>query len=107
MLDDILHFAACTLVDDGRVSVWMPTANDELGDLAVPKHEALELMSSCLQEFNKCECGSSTLLNCSFSFLFFRFLSAFPLSLLSFVPASLWLLFRHRLVVISRIGLGG
>ena len=29
MLDDILFFAAETLVDDGRLAFWMPTANDE------------------------------------------------------------------------------
>ena len=28
MLDDILVFAAETLVDNGRLSFWMPTAND-------------------------------------------------------------------------------
>lgn len=53
MLGDILDFAARMLVDNGRVSLWMPTANDAEEDLAVPAHRALELMSVCVQEFNK------------------------------------------------------
>ena len=54
MLGDILHFAAVFLVDDGRVSIWMPTANDEEVELGIPQHEALELVSSAIQVFNKC-----------------------------------------------------
>lgn len=61
MLSDILHFAAVFLVDDGRVSIWMPTANDEEVELGVPQHEALELVSSAIQVFNKC-----TVESCSF-----------------------------------------
>lgn len=53
MLGDILGFAARTLVDDGRVSLWMPTANDAEEDLAIPGHRRLELLSVCVQEFNK------------------------------------------------------
>lgn len=53
MLGDILEFAARMLVDDGRVSLWMPTANDAEEDLAIPSHEALELSSVCVQEFSK------------------------------------------------------
>ena len=53
MLGDILAFAARMLVDDGRVSLWMPTANDAEEDMAIPSHEALELSSVCVQEFNK------------------------------------------------------
>ena len=32
----------------------MPTANDEDGALAIPKHEALELLHFCTQKFTKC-----------------------------------------------------
>lgn len=53
MLDDILHFAACMLVDDGRLCMWMPTANDEEVELAIPKHDCLELVSVSVQQFNK------------------------------------------------------
>ncbi len=53
MLGDILMFAARMLVDDGRVSLWMPTANDAEEELAVPEHPALELVSVCVQVFNK------------------------------------------------------
>jgi tRNA (guanine10-N2)-methyltransferase len=53
MLDDILQFAADYLVDDGRISMWMPTANDEEVELDVPMHEELELVSTCIQVFNK------------------------------------------------------
>ncbi|KAA6406919.1 MAG: NAD-dependent histone deacetylase SIR2 [Lasallia pustulata] len=53
MLDDILNFAAISLVDDGRLSLWMPTANDEEVELGVPMHPCLELVSVCVQAFNK------------------------------------------------------
>ena len=54
MLDDILQFAAQTLVDDGRLSFWMPTANGEDQEMAVPTHPYLEIVSVCTQVFNKC-----------------------------------------------------
>ncbi|KAL8342168.1 hypothetical protein RB601_005115 [Gaeumannomyces tritici] len=54
MLDDLLTFAAETLVDDGRLAFWMPTANDELLELAVPTHPCMELVTVCVQTFNKC-----------------------------------------------------
>ncbi|EGS21620.1 uncharacterized protein CTHT_0034840 [Thermochaetoides thermophila DSM 1495] len=53
MLDDILHFAAQTLVDNGRLSFWMPTANDENQEIPVPTHPYLEVVSVCTQTFNK------------------------------------------------------
>lgn len=53
MLDDILHFAAETLVDNGRLSFWMPTANDEDQELDVPSHPCLELVATCVQPFRK------------------------------------------------------
>ena len=55
MLGDILHFAAMRLVDEGRLSIWMPTANDEEVELGIPQHPSLELVSSCVQVFNKCD----------------------------------------------------
>lgn len=63
MLDDILNFAAVSLVDEGRLSLWMPTANDEEVELGIPMHPCLEVVSVCVQAFNKCkyilklECG--------------------------------------------------
>ena len=54
MLDDILQFSAQTLVDGGRLSFWMPTANDENQEIAVPTHPYLEVVSVCTQVFNKC-----------------------------------------------------
>jgi tRNA (guanine10-N2)-methyltransferase len=53
ILDDILAFAAATLVADARLSMWMPTANDEDIELAVPTHPCLEIVSICVQPFNK------------------------------------------------------
>ena len=44
MLDDILNFAANTLVDDGRLSFWMPTANDEDQEIPVPTHPYMEVV---------------------------------------------------------------
>lgn len=53
MLDDILEFAAFHLVDHARLSLWMPTANDEEVEFAVPSNPSLELVSICVQAFNK------------------------------------------------------
>ena len=55
MLSDVLEFSCLMLVDNGRLSMWMPTANDEDVELLVPTHPSLELMSVCVQPFNKCE----------------------------------------------------
>jgi len=54
MLDDLLVFAAETLVDGGRLAFWMPTANDEALELPVPSHPCLETVEVCTQVFNKC-----------------------------------------------------
>ena len=69
MLDDILSFAAATLVENGRLSFWMPVANkvevdEEPGDveegkgeeeqvIEIPTHRDLELVSCCVQQFGK------------------------------------------------------
>ena len=45
MLDDLLEFAAFMLVDDGRLALWMPTANDEDVVLGMPTHPCLDLVS--------------------------------------------------------------
>lgn len=55
MLDDILHFASETLVDGGRLSFWMPTANDEDQEIPSPTHPCLEVVAICVQPFNKCK----------------------------------------------------
>nr|XP_036575048.1 RNA methylase family protein [Colletotrichum truncatum]KAF6781558.1 RNA methylase family protein [Colletotrichum truncatum] len=54
MLDDILEFASDTLVDGGRLSFWMPTANDEDQEIPVPMHPKLDIVVVCVQPFNKC-----------------------------------------------------
>lgn len=54
MLDDILEFATATLVGGGRLSLWMPTANNEDEELAIPGNQHLEIVSVCVQPFNKC-----------------------------------------------------
>ena len=54
MLEDILEFGALRLVDSGRLSLWMPTADDEEVELAIPRHHCLELVSICVQPFNNC-----------------------------------------------------
>ncbi|KAH7144087.1 S-adenosyl-L-methionine-dependent methyltransferase [Dactylonectria macrodidyma] len=53
MLDDILAFASDTLVDEGRLSFWTPTANDEELEIPVPTHPCLEIVTICVQPFNK------------------------------------------------------
>lgn len=60
MLDDILDFAVIMLVDHGRLSMWLPTANDEDIELAIPTHPGLKLRSVCVQAFAKCTFVSST-----------------------------------------------
>lgn len=55
MLDDILQFATDMLVDNGRLSFWMPTANDQDQEIAVPTHPSLVIVSMCVQPFNKCK----------------------------------------------------
>ncbi|SPQ20132.1 322521d8-cea6-4042-8bd0-6353deb91dbf [Thermothielavioides terrestris] len=45
MLDSILQFSAQTLVDNGRLSFWMPTANDKSQEIPVPTHPYLEIVS--------------------------------------------------------------
>jgi len=56
MLGDMLQFAAMFLVDEGRLSLWMPTANDEDLELGIPSHPALDLVAVCVQVFSKCRC---------------------------------------------------
>ncbi|KAK3502978.1 tRNA guanosine-2'-O-methyltransferase [Neurospora crassa] len=53
MLDDILQFSAQTLVDGGRLSFWMPTANDQDQEIPVPQHPYMEVVAVCVQDFNK------------------------------------------------------
>lgn len=57
MLDDILDFAARTLVDGGRLAFWMPSANEnEFGEevaTVIPAHRHLRLEHECIQRFNK------------------------------------------------------
>lgn len=55
MLDDILDFAAVSLVDNGRLSFWMPTANDEDQEIKIPTHPCLQITSVCTQAFNRCK----------------------------------------------------
>ena len=54
MLDDILDFAAQTLVENGRLCMWMPTANDDDIELAIPQHPAFQLVAVCVQDFRRC-----------------------------------------------------
>ncbi|PMD64091.1 tRNA guanosine-2'-O-methyltransferase [Hyaloscypha bicolor E] len=53
MLDDILDFAALSLVDNGRLSFWMPTANDQDQEIHIPAHPCLQITSVCTQAFNR------------------------------------------------------
>ena len=53
MLDDILSFAAETLVDGGRLAFWVPVANDADEEIELPAHSRLRLLHCCLQPFNK------------------------------------------------------
>ena len=55
LLDDILDFGSHTLVTDGRISFWMPTANEDEVELEIPSHPCLELVSVCTQPFYGCK----------------------------------------------------
>jgi tRNA (guanine10-N2)-methyltransferase len=55
MLQDILEFAARTLVEGGRISMWTPTANDEDLELEIPTHPNLGVISVCVQSFGSCQ----------------------------------------------------
>ncbi|BDD58459.1 hypothetical protein MPDQ_003412 [Monascus purpureus] len=50
--NDILSFAARTLVPGGRLSMWMPTAGQDEVELAIPMHANLEVVSVSVQPFN-------------------------------------------------------
>ncbi|KAL5000521.1 hypothetical protein BDV10DRAFT_192824 [Aspergillus recurvatus] len=52
MMNDILTFAARTLVTGGRLCMWMPTSGEEEGELSVPMQENLEVLSISIQPFN-------------------------------------------------------
>ncbi|EAW10642.1 tRNA (guanine-N2-)-methyltransferase [Aspergillus clavatus NRRL 1] len=52
MLNDILEFASRSLVTNGRLAMWMPTSSDEEGELAIPMHPNLEVLSISVQPFN-------------------------------------------------------
>jgi len=73
MLADILTFAADTLVENGRVCIWIPGENkldeqpkskshtkqescdDEVKiDMGIPSHPCLQLISVSTQSFVKC-----------------------------------------------------
>ncbi|CAG8020398.1 unnamed protein product [Penicillium salamii] len=49
--NDVLNFAVRSLVTNGRLSMWMPTSNDEKIQFPVPMHEDLEVVSVCVQDF--------------------------------------------------------
>ncbi|KAL9090710.1 MAG: hypothetical protein Q9165_005198 [Trypethelium subeluteriae] len=53
MLDDVLELAASSLVDSGRLCMWMPLANEDEVELGIPTHPALEMVAVCVQPFNK------------------------------------------------------
>jgi tRNA (guanine10-N2)-methyltransferase len=53
MLDELLAFAADTLVEDGRLAFWMPSANEDDDVLEIPCHEMLEMVECCVQRFYK------------------------------------------------------
>lgn len=53
MLDNILDFAALSLIENGRLSFWMPTSNDRNQEIKIPQHPCLEISSVCTQSFSK------------------------------------------------------
>jgi tRNA (guanine10-N2)-methyltransferase len=52
---DILDFAARTLVEGGRIAMWMPTSNDQDVELMIPTHPSLEIVAVSVQDFGSCK----------------------------------------------------
>ncbi|KAJ5665969.1 uncharacterized protein N7477_008417 [Penicillium maclennaniae] len=48
---DILDFAVRSLVPGGRLTMWMPTTNDEAKEFPVPMHPNLEVIAVSVQHF--------------------------------------------------------
>ncbi|CRG84866.1 NAD-dependent histone deacetylase SIR2 [Talaromyces islandicus] len=48
---DILCFAARTLVEGGRIAMWMPTTDDQEIELMIPTNPSLEIVSVSVQHF--------------------------------------------------------
>ena len=55
MQRDILDFATRTLVTNGRLAMWMPTASAEDVEFPVPMHPNLEVVSVSVQSFGSCK----------------------------------------------------
>ncbi|KAI4720305.1 tRNA guanosine-2'-O-methyltransferase [Aureobasidium sp. EXF-10727] len=53
MMDDILDFGYTHMVDNGRLSMWMPVANDEDMEIPIPSHPAMQLVAMSVQQFNR------------------------------------------------------
>ena len=60
MLADILAFAAATLVDAGRLAMWIPAENvDTQEELWILSHPCLRRVSISTQAFSRCTYLSS------------------------------------------------
>ncbi|KAK6495316.1 hypothetical protein TWF481_003341 [Arthrobotrys musiformis] len=53
MLNDITNFASTHLVPNGRLCIWLPTADEDFNEFSIPAHRNLKLESVCVQNFNK------------------------------------------------------
>ncbi|KAK6531381.1 hypothetical protein TWF281_008188 [Arthrobotrys megalospora] len=53
MLNDIMNFASTHLVGNGRLCIWLPTADEDFNEFSIPAHRNLKLESVCVQNFNK------------------------------------------------------
>ncbi|KAJ5324512.1 tRNA (guanine(10)-N2)-methyltransferase [Penicillium atrosanguineum] len=49
---DVLDFAVRSLVPNGRLTMWMPTTNDEAKEFPVPMHPNLEVIAVSVQYFS-------------------------------------------------------
>lgn len=65
MLDDLLDFAALSLVENGTLSIWMPTSNDLDEEILPPAHPCLAVSSICTQAFNKCKYDKCDVSSCT------------------------------------------
>ncbi|KAK6363661.1 hypothetical protein TWF730_001082 [Orbilia blumenaviensis] len=53
MLNDITNFASTHLAPNGRLCIWLPTADEDFNEFSIPTHRNLKLESVCVQNFNK------------------------------------------------------
>lgn len=53
LADDLLDYAAETLVDDGRLVFWLPTVNEDYSPVDLPRRNDMQLLANSTQNFGR------------------------------------------------------